>query len=70
MDERRYAVPVTLVCPEFSPDDARAWIAAGDLPELARAADVDLVDLDSGHWPMLTRPQALARLLDGLPAEG
>ena len=70
VDERRYAVPVTLVCPEFSPDDARAWIAAGDLPELARAADVDLVDLDSGHWPMLTRPQALARLLDALPAEG
>lgn len=69
-DERRYAVPVTLVCPEFGPEDARGWIAAGDLPELARADDVTLVDLDSGHWPMITRPQELARLLDALPAGG
>jgi pimeloyl-ACP methyl ester carboxylesterase len=66
-DERRHAVPVTLVCPEFDPDDARAWIAAGDLPELERAADLSFVDLDSGHWPMLTRPAELARLLDALP---
>src|SRR5690606_36696727 len=55
-DERRYSVPATLVCPEFSPDDAREWIAAGDLPELSRAQRVDFVDLDSGHWPMLTCP--------------
>ena len=69
-DERRHAVPVTLVCPEFGPDDARGWIEAGDLPELARAGDVTLVDLDSGHWPMISRPAELARLLDELPADG
>ena len=69
-DERRHAVPVTLVCPEFGPDDARSWIAAGDLPELAGVADLALVDLDSGHWPMLTRPEELARLLAALPADG
>lgn len=63
-DERRFEVPVTLVCPEFSPDEARAWVAAGELPELARSADVSLVDINSGHWPMLTRPTELARLLD------
>lgn len=63
-DTRRYAVPVTVVCPEFSPDDARAWVAAGDAPELAAAQDVTYVDLDSGHWPMVTRPDALAALLD------
>ena len=50
-------------CPEFSPDQARAWLAAGDLPELARAADVAYVDIDSGHWPMFTRPAELARIL-------
>ena len=65
-DERRYAVPLTLVCPEFSPDDARAWVAAGDLPELARAADVSFVDLDSGHWPMFRGPAELARVLAGI----
>ncbi|MFC0030240.1 alpha/beta fold hydrolase [Micromonospora chaiyaphumensis] len=62
-DERRFDIPVVLVCPEFTPAEARGWIAAGDLPELARAKHVDLVDLDSGHWPMITRPTELARIL-------
>lgn len=63
-DARRYAVPVTVVCPEFTADDARAWVAAGDVPELAAAHDVTYVDVDSGHWPMVTRPEELAALLD------
>lgn len=62
-DERRFDVPVVVVCPEFTADQARQWIDAGDVPELARAKHVDLVDLDSGHWPMFTRPAELARLL-------
>lgn len=62
-DERRHAVPVVVVCPEFSPDDARAWVAGGDVPELARAAHLAYVDLGSGHWPMLTAPGELARVL-------
>jgi pimeloyl-ACP methyl ester carboxylesterase len=65
-DERRYGVPVTLVCPEFSPAQAQEWIDSGDLPELAAIAKtghLDLVDIDSGHWPMLTKPAELARLL-------
>ncbi|MCO8271508.1 alpha/beta hydrolase [Actinoplanes sp. TRM 88003] len=62
-DERRYDVPVTLICPEFTPDQAREWIAAGDLPELAKVKHLELIDIDSGHWPMLTRPTELAALL-------
>jgi pimeloyl-ACP methyl ester carboxylesterase len=62
-DERRFDVPVALVCPEFSPAQAREWIAAGDVPELAGAKHVEFVDIDSGHWPMVTRPVELARLL-------
>ncbi|MEV0315001.1 alpha/beta fold hydrolase [Nonomuraea fuscirosea] len=62
-DERRFGVPVLVVCPEFSPDEARAWVAAGDVPELAKAERVEYADLDSGHWPMLTRPAELAGLL-------
>lgn len=62
-DERRYDVPVVVVCPEFSPDDARAWVASGDVPELARATRLSYVDVDSGHWPMLTAPAELARAL-------
>jgi pimeloyl-ACP methyl ester carboxylesterase len=68
-DERRFDVPVVLVCPEFTPAQAREWIAAGDVPELARAKHVEYVDIDSGHWPMFTRPTELARLL-AAAAEG
>jgi pimeloyl-ACP methyl ester carboxylesterase len=62
-DERRYDVPVVLVCPEFDPVQAQAWVDEGELPELAKARHVDLVDIDSGHWPMVTRPKELAQLL-------
>jgi pimeloyl-ACP methyl ester carboxylesterase len=62
-DTRRYDVPVVLVCPEFGPDQAKEWIDAGDVPELAKASHVEYVDIDSGHWPMFTKPAELARLL-------
>jgi pimeloyl-ACP methyl ester carboxylesterase len=62
-DGRRFDVPVVLVCPEFGPAQAREWIDAGDVPELAKTAHLDLVDIDSGHWPMVSRPTELARLL-------
>ena len=64
--ERRFAVPVTVICPEFGPEDAKAWIASGDVPELAAAAEVSFADVDSGHWPMLSRPTELAVLISDL----
>ncbi len=67
--ERRFDVPVVLVCPEFSPAQAREWIEAGDVPELAKAKHLELVDLDSGHWPMVSEPAALARLLAATAGE-
>ncbi len=68
-DERRYDVPVVLVCPEFSPAQAQEWIDAGDAPELAKATHLDFVDIDSGHWPMFTKPAELARLLAAAAAD-
>ena len=62
-DERRFDVPVTLICPEFSPAQAREWIEGGQLPELSKARHIDYVDIESGHWPMFTRPAELAGLL-------
>jgi pimeloyl-ACP methyl ester carboxylesterase len=62
-DPRRFDVPVVLVCPEYTPAQARSWIEAGDVPELAKAEHVAFADIDSGHWPMVTRPAELARLL-------
>lgn len=63
-DERRFEVPLVLVCPEYSPDQAKEWIDGGDVPELTRATRISYVDIDTGHWPMITRPAELARILD------
>jgi pimeloyl-ACP methyl ester carboxylesterase len=68
-DERRFDVPVVIVCPEFTPAQARAWIDAGDVPELAKAKHLDFVDIDSGHWPMISEPNELARLLAAAAAQ-
>lgn len=62
-DERRFDVPVVLVCPEFTPAQAQKWIDSGEVPELANAKHVSYVDIDSGHWPMITKADELARLL-------
>jgi pimeloyl-ACP methyl ester carboxylesterase len=62
-DERRYAVPATAICPEYTAADLREWMDGGHLPELARTTDLDLVDLPGGHWPQLTQPNALAAAL-------
>jgi len=62
-DERRFGLPVVVVCPEFTPAQAEEWVAGGESPELARATHVEYVDLESGHWPMFTRPRELADVL-------
>lgn len=59
-DERRFDTPVWLLCPEFGPSDAQGWIDTGDVPELASARHCHLVDIDSGHWPMISQASALA----------
>jgi pimeloyl-ACP methyl ester carboxylesterase len=62
-DERRYDVPVVMVCPELSPAQAKEWIDHGAIPELAKSKDVSFLNIDSGHWPMISAPADLARLL-------
>jgi pimeloyl-ACP methyl ester carboxylesterase len=63
-DPRRYAVPAVLVCPEFTPGQVREGISQGEFPELAKIKNLALVDIDTGHWPMITAPSELARLID------
>ncbi|MGW4802731.1 alpha/beta fold hydrolase [Kitasatospora sp. NPDC004272] len=62
-DGRRYGVPVTMLCAEASPAEVRGWIAQGAAPEVSRMERVEYVDLDSGHWPMFSRPAELAALI-------
>ncbi|PSL06888.1 pimeloyl-ACP methyl ester carboxylesterase [Haloactinopolyspora alba] len=64
-DQRRYDVPVTAVCPEYTATDLRRWLADHEEPvsELAKVRDVEYVDLSSGHWPQLTQPTELAQVI-------
>ncbi|HEX2373855.1 MAG TPA: alpha/beta fold hydrolase [Actinomycetota bacterium] len=68
-DERRYHVPVTVVATEFTSDMLRGWIEQGLGPvrEFAKIREVEYVDLPTGHWPQLTRPEELARAILGRP---
>ncbi|TQM11992.1 alpha/beta fold hydrolase [Pseudonocardia kunmingensis] len=68
-DERRYDLPVVVVCPEFTPAEAEEWISRGDVPELAKVARLSFRDIDSGHWPMISAPLELARLLSEVAEE-
>ena len=65
-EERRYEVPVVMVCPEYSVEDAKGWVEEGEIPELAKATSLSYVDIDSGHWPMFSKPDELAAVLDGI----
>lgn len=59
----RTRTPVVLICPEFSPVDAKGWIDSGEVPELASAEHLSFVDIDTGHWPMFSAPDELARVI-------
>lgn len=70
-DERRYEVPVTLITSTM-PEAVLRDLMAKEHPyvaELARVRDVTVVELPTGHWPQLSRPDDLAaavvRAVDG-----
>lgn len=64
-DERRYDLPATVICPEFSAEMLQEWMEqdADPLRELAAMRHVEYVDLPAGHWPQFTRPTELATLI-------
>jgi pimeloyl-ACP methyl ester carboxylesterase len=61
-DERRYAVPATIIACAIPSEQLRNWIAAENpyVAELAAIRHVDYVDLPTGHWPQFTKPGPLA----------
>jgi pimeloyl-ACP methyl ester carboxylesterase len=59
------STPTTLVTCTFPLDQVREMIAA-DHPWFAELRDADVIALPTGHWPMLSEPTALARILGGL----
>ena len=64
-DPRRNAVPTTLVCCSIPSGTVRELAATGApmFAPLNDLTDLTFVDLPTGHWPMLSRPRALADLL-------
>ncbi|MDR7329855.1 alpha/beta fold hydrolase [Corynebacterium guangdongense] len=64
-NDARYSIPTTLVCNSLSSQQLTALAEAGHpmTAELAKYADVRLVDLPTGHWPMWSRPQELALII-------
>jgi pimeloyl-ACP methyl ester carboxylesterase len=64
---RRYDVPVTVICTEFSSEMLRTWIEQGEQPvrEFTKIRDVAYIDLPTGHWPQFTRPEDLGRAILG-----
>lgn len=64
--DARLAVPTTVVCTSFPSASIRQMAQAGHpvASELGRLADVQYVDLPTGHWPMWSRPAELAAVLD------
>ncbi|WP_020423206.1 alpha/beta fold hydrolase [Amycolatopsis sp. ATCC 39116] len=60
-DERRRAIPATVICTSMPSAQVRELIGAQHpyVAELAALSDVDLVDLPTGHWPQFSRPADL-----------
>ncbi|MFT3662612.1 MAG: alpha/beta hydrolase [Gordonia sp. (in: high G+C Gram-positive bacteria)] len=69
-DEARRKVPTTLVCCSISSALVGELAAAGHpmFAETARLEHVELVDLPTGHWPMWSRPDDLAEIIDAAVA--
>lgn len=61
-DERRFAVPTTVIACEFSAAQLTEWVQAGApfVAELARIRNAEYVDLPTGHWPQFTKPAGLS----------
>lgn len=61
----RRQVPTTLVCCSLCSAQVTELSEAGHpmFAEVAQLAEVDQVDLPTGHWPMWSRPADLARII-------
>ncbi len=61
----RLQIPTTAVCTEYSAAQLKKWTDEGLPPttELPKLAELDYIDLPTGHWPQFSRPKDLAELL-------
>lgn len=64
-DDRRYAVPITLISTTFTREEIDRYTEAGAayFAELPKTADVTIVELPTGHWPQFSKPEQLAEVI-------
>ncbi|QEO08937.1 alpha/beta fold hydrolase [Protaetiibacter larvae] len=64
-NDARRSVPTTLVCCSLPSAQVQELAAAGHpmFAEVDRLEHVELIDLPTGHWPMWSRPEALAEAI-------
>ena len=64
-DEARRRIPTTMVCCSISAEQITAMVRAAHpmVGEIAATETLALVDLPTGHWPMWSRAEALARII-------
>ena len=64
-DERRYAVPVTVLSGQFDEVEFRSFVAQWGpyAIEFEAIADTEIVRLGSGHWPQFSQPERLTRAI-------
>ena len=64
-DERRFAIPVTILSGQLDAESLHRVLAdwGAYAEEVDRIESVEVVTLDSGHWPQFSQPQKLAETL-------
>jgi pimeloyl-ACP methyl ester carboxylesterase len=64
-DARRYDVASMIIACAYSSAQLQRWIAEGHpgIAELGAMKFVEYLDLPTGHWPHLTKPEELADVL-------
>lgn len=64
-NDARFGVPTTFICNSLLSAQVQEMAQAGHpmFAEVTRFRDVSYVDLETGHWPMWSRPAALARII-------
>lgn len=64
-DDRRYDIPITILSGRLDAETLPRMLAEWEAfaREFERLADVEVVHLDSGHWPQFSQPERFAERL-------
>lgn len=67
----RFDVPTTFVCTSLHSTQVQEMAAAGHpmFTEVTAFKNVSFVDLETGHWPMWSRPAELAQIINSAAIE-